>query len=114
MPRWIPGIGGWIIPRWIPLAIGTAGAIALVLILGSLLFAFARVWAGGTEGWTPDRGMDGGERAFLLVCYVPFFAWPVAILAALVGYARRRRPEVAVSDADDPAGPSGGPRLRAS
>ncbi|MFC7457179.1 hypothetical protein ACFQS2_08280 [Brachybacterium sp. GCM10030267] len=91
LPRRVPGLGGRAIPRTVPLAIGGAGNVAMYAIFGSLLASFVGSWTGATEAWTPDRGMDGAERAMLAVCYVPFMLWPVAITLALVGYGMRRR-----------------------
>lgn len=97
VPRAVPGVGGRVIPRWLPTAIGSLGVVAMLLIWGALLYSLGRVWLGLGEGWVPDHGMSGIERAFLLACYVPFFAWPLAIIAALVGYWRRRRPALTAS-----------------
>lgn len=55
-----------------------------------MLVKFVLVWTGAEAGWTPDIGMSPGQRTLLLTCYIPFFAWPLAIAAALIGYGRRR------------------------
>ncbi|WP_052462138.1 hypothetical protein [Nigerium massiliense] len=90
VPRWVPGLGGRVIHRLVPTVIGGVGNVTLYAIMAGLAAAFVPVWLGQRAGWTPDRGMDSGQRAVLLVCYVPFFLWPVAITPALVGYWRRR------------------------
>jgi hypothetical protein len=97
VPRHVPVLGGWVIPRWLPAAICSLGLLAMLAIWGMLFYSLGRVWLGLGEGWVPDHGMDGTERAFLLACYVPFFAWPLAIITALVGYWRRRRPALTAS-----------------
>lgn len=93
VPRWVPWVGGTRIHRLIPTVIGTAGVIVLWVILLQLAVAFGLSWWGITDGWTPDRGMSGGERALLVVAYVPFFIWPAAVSAAIVGYWKRRAPD---------------------
>lgn len=92
LPHWIPALGGRTIHRLIPTAVGAVGAIALWSILLSLAVAFTRTWIGATTGWTPDLGMSGGERGLLLVAYIPFFLWPIAVSAVVAGYWVRRSP----------------------
>lgn len=92
VPGFVPGVGGRVIPRWLPTAIGTAGVLTMLAIWASLIVSLATTWLGLRTGWTPDRGMGAGDRALLLVCYVPFLLWPLAIIAALIGYWRRRTP----------------------
>ena len=95
LPHWLPAAGGRTIHRLIPTAAGTAGAIALWTILLPLAAALTRRWMGITDGWTPDIGMSDGERVLLLIAYVPFFLWPAAVSAAIVGYWARRSPRSA-------------------
>lgn len=92
VPRWVPGVGGRIIPRYVPTALGAAGAVLLCLVIGSVLVALISVWSGMTDGWTPDAGMSAAERTVLLVAYIPFFCWPIAVCVTVVGYWLRRRP----------------------
>lgn len=90
VPRWVPLLGGRTIHRLIPTAIAGAGNALMYLIWGSLLASFVPVWLGVRDGWVPDHGMTGPERALLLACYIPFLAWPLAITVATIGYWRRR------------------------
>lgn len=91
-PRWAPRVGGRVIPRIVPTAIGTAGLVTMLVIWTAMASAFIPAWMGRTDNWTPDAGMSTGQRAFLLLCYLPFAVWPAAIAAALIGYWRRRAP----------------------
>jgi hypothetical protein len=92
VPQWVPGLRGRRIPPLLPGVLGSAGAAALLWIIGVLLFAFVRSWLGITDGWTPDEGMGGGHRALLFACYLPFLLWPLAAAATVAGHwARFRR-----------------------
>lgn len=90
VPSWVPRLGGRRIPPLVPIVGGGIGCAVLLALIGSVLVKFVLAWTGAVPGWTPDLGMDTGQRTLLLLCYLPFFAWPVSIAVALVGYARRR------------------------
>ncbi|WP_453984715.1 hypothetical protein [Brevibacterium casei] len=90
VPDWVLRLGGRTIPAGLVLIVGGIGCAVLLILIGSVLVKFVLVWTGAEAGWTPDIGMSPGQRTLLLACYIPFFAWPLAIAAALVGYGRRR------------------------
>lgn len=92
LPTWLPVLGGRSIPRAIPTAIALLGAAVLTWILGTLLVSFVGSWLGLTDAWTPADGMTGTQRLVLGLAYAPFFAWPVPIVVAAIGYWQRRRP----------------------
>lgn len=92
IPPAVPRVGGREIPRRLPLLLGGVGVTVMLVIWTQLATSFLGHWLGLRESWTPDRAMDASERLLLAVCYLPFAAWPFAIIAALVGYERRRRP----------------------
>lgn len=92
IPHAVPGVGSRTIHRLLPTAMAGAGNALMYAIWLRLLASFVPVWLGARDGWAPDRGMDGGERALLLACYIPFLLWPLAITVAIIGYWRRRRP----------------------
>lgn len=91
VPGWVPRIGGRTIPALLPVGLATVGNLTMYAIWAALLSSFVPAWTGRTDAWTPDRGMDAGERALLLSCYLPFGLWPVAVTVATLGYWLRRR-----------------------
>ncbi|HLS33173.1 MAG TPA: hypothetical protein VK039_06275 [Brevibacterium sp.] len=97
LPRWVPAVGGRTIHRLVPTAVGAVGALALWATLLPLIVALVRTWSGVAEGWTPDIGMSSGERGLLLVAYIPFFLWPIAVSVAVAGYWVRRSPRRALT-----------------
>ncbi|MFC0676086.1 hypothetical protein [Brachybacterium hainanense] len=103
LPRWLPGLGGRVIPRLLPTAVGLAGTLALVMILAPLLWSFGGAWLGITEAWTPTDGMTPAQSLLLGVMYAPFFLWPVPVAGAVVGYWRRREPLSRTPGSDVPA-----------
>jgi len=92
VPRWVPGIGGRVIPRSLPVAIGGLGDAMLYAIIGSTAARFASRWMGMSVGLTPTDGMSSGAVTVLALAYAPMLIWPVALTVALVGYWRRRSP----------------------
>lgn len=90
VPHWVPGLRGRTIHRLVPMALGGTAAALLVYIVGTIVVSLVRVWTGQVDAWTPDAGMDAGERALLLAAYVPLMFWPALLLAALGGYWQRR------------------------
>ncbi len=92
VPRWVPGLGGRVIPRPLPVIVGGLGDALLYVIIGGTAARFASRWLGITEGLTPTDGMSPGAIAVLALAYAPMLIWPVALTVALVGYWKRRAP----------------------
>ncbi|WP_210729206.1 hypothetical protein [Actinomyces procaprae] len=90
VPCWVPGLGGRVLPRLLPVVIGGAGNALLYLIIGSTLLRFTSRWLGMSEGLTPTDGMSPGAVTVLAIAYAPMLIWPVALTVAPVGYWRRR------------------------
>lgn len=90
VPGWLPGLRGRAIHRLLPMAVGGAAAALLTYIVGTIVVSLVWVWTGRVDAWTPDAGMDVGERTLLLVAYVPLMFWPALVVVSLVGYWRRR------------------------
>ncbi|WP_194949079.1 hypothetical protein [Actinomyces trachealis] len=90
VPSWVPGLGGRVLPRLLPLVVGAAGNAVLYLVIGSTLLRFSSRWLGLSEGWTPTDGMSAGAVSVLATAYAPMLIWPVALTVALVGYWKRR------------------------
>lgn len=91
VPGWLPGAGR-AIPRWLPLALGTIGLVVMVILLGQTLADIIAGALGASDAWQPYAGMSPGQMALWLACYIPFYAWPIAVAVALIGYGLRRRP----------------------
>ncbi|WP_220667458.1 hypothetical protein [Propionibacterium australiense] len=92
VPRWVPGLGGRVIPRPLPVVVGGLGDALLYVIIGGTAARFASRWLGIAEGLTPTDGMSPGAIAVLALAYAPMLIWPVALTVALVGYWKRRAP----------------------
>lgn len=90
VPRWVPGLGGRVIPRLLPVVVGALGNAMLYLVVVSILMLFSSRWLGLTAGPTPTDGMSAGEVTVLALAYAPLLVWPVALSVALVGYWARR------------------------
>lgn len=83
--RWGERIGGWSIPRWLPLVLGVLGGLAVIWIFNiSMVSAIAM-------GQRPDAGhMSGWPFVVLIWCYLPILLWGPAVIAAAIGYWRAR------------------------
>lgn len=92
LPQWVPLLGGSRIHRLLPTVLGALGAIALCVLIASLLAQFIPSWMGLTDAWTPTQGMGPGHRLLVTMAYAPALLWPIALVAGLVGYWRRRSP----------------------
>lgn len=90
VPARVPALGGRAIHRLLPMVAGGIAAAFLVYVFGTIITSLVRVWTGRLDAWTPDAGMDAGERTLLLIAYIPLMLWPVLLVAALVGYWQRR------------------------
>lgn len=92
VPGWLPGLGGRRIHRLVPTALGGLGALLVTYFVVGILVGFGKTWLGLADGWTPDAAMNGVQRTVLMLAYAPLLAWPALIVAAVVGYWRRRSP----------------------
>lgn len=91
-PRWVPGLGRRQVHRLVPVVAGGVGAATLITLASTLLVQFSGSWFGQTDAWTPSDGMGTWQTVVLAVAYAPLLVWPFALIVALVGYWRRRRP----------------------
>lgn len=91
-PRWVPWWGGRPIRPILPVVFGGLGAVVVMGLCGYIAVAFARVWFGGAEGWTPTDQMSGPQVLLVAVAYAPMLLWGPALCVAVVGYYRRHRP----------------------
>lgn len=83
---WGERFAGIRINRWVPVALGTAGGLAMTWFFSINLFA--AVLAGGR----PDQGtVHGAAFVLMLVVYAPMVLFGPLTLSAVVGYARRRQ-----------------------
>jgi|AntDryMetagUQ889_1029465.scaffolds.fasta_scaffold02458_1 hypothetical protein len=83
VPRWVPFIGEKRIPPLAAVIPAGAGAVAVTLM-----------WVGVFSDLGPIfalYGLDGAERAVLLLCYSPLLLWGPFLGAVTVSYAKRTR-----------------------
>lgn len=83
VPRWAPFVGGKRIPPLAAVIPAGAGAVSVTLM-----------WVGVFSDLGPIfalYGLDGAERAVLLLCYAPLLLWGPFLGAVTVSYARRTR-----------------------
>jgi hypothetical protein len=85
-PRWLPWIGGRVLPTWLVTATATLGALAL----GVLGISTALLWNGPENMGDPDAP-QGVAGLVMTACYAPQLAWPPLLLALAISYALRRR-----------------------
>ncbi|TFH54008.1 hypothetical protein E4J66_01735 [Actinomyces viscosus] len=92
LPSWVPGAGGRVVPRWLPVIVGVAGNLLLYLIIYyDVALPFALALLRDPPSWTPVEGMGPAQLVVFSLCYGPMLAWPVALTVGLVGYWRRHR-----------------------
>lgn len=74
------------IHRWVPVVLGTLGGLAMTWLFTIQLFV------GVLTGGRPDQGtVHGIPLAVMLAVYAPMVLFGPLTLAAVAGYARRRR-----------------------
>lgn len=87
---WGERLGGWRVPRWLPVTIGGLGALAV-----TWLFTI-RMTSQLLGGDRPDQHtVHDGALAGMLAVYLPILAWGPLLMVAVVGYWLRRADESA-------------------
>lgn len=82
---WGERIGRFTIPPWLPIVLGAIGGLIVTYLFTiSLTVSLAM-------GQRPDAGLlQGGALLVMVLAYLPIFFWGPLVLAAVVGYAKRR------------------------
>lgn len=73
-----------------PLIIGGIDNLLLYLILGRIVIVLIQYLLGANV-WTPMAAMNGAQKFWLSVVYLPFLTWPIFLTIALIGYWLRRQ-----------------------
>jgi hypothetical protein len=96
-PRWVLGLSGRRVPRWLVLgpAVGVAGAIVVYFGLIQLQMVWLRLQ--GENPFPLGDGMDLPE-SFFWVAVPAYVVWGAAMGVAAIAYARRTRTPCAVCD----------------
>ena len=81
LPRWVPFVGGRLVPPLAAVISAAAGAVAVTLLWIS---AFSNL-----DGIFVLYGLEGVERIVVLVCYAPLLFWGPLLAAVTLSYAKR-------------------------
>lgn len=88
-PRWVPGLTGRRVPRWLVLGPGAGIAVAMIVYFGMILTTMLGTLLSGES----DLGFGKGlPDAFYWVSVPVYWLWGVALGFAALSYGRRTRP----------------------
>ncbi|MFF5204533.1 hypothetical protein [Streptosporangium sp. NPDC000396] len=88
-PRWVPGLAGRRVPRWLVLGPGAGISVAMTVYFGMILTNMVVAALGGV----PNLGFGGAlPDAFYWVSVPMYCLWGVMLGVAAIAYGRRTRP----------------------
>ncbi|MGW4826107.1 hypothetical protein ACWEOG_00895 [Amycolatopsis japonica] len=88
-PRWVPGLAGRRVPRWLVLGPAAGISIAMIVYFGMILANMVGILLSGAN----DLGFGKGlPDAFYWVSVPVYWLWGAALGFAALGYGRRTRP----------------------
>jgi hypothetical protein len=86
VPRWVPWVGGRVVPVRAAVAAGALGAVAVTVVS----VVSAAVWFGPDNMGDPDSP-HGWQGALMTACYAPQLLWGPLLAVVTWAYLRRRR-----------------------
>lgn len=89
-PRWVLGLSGRKVPRWLVLGPGIATASLVTVYFGLMLVQMIVERAQGRNPFPPDARMDLPE-SFFWVAVPAYLIWGVSLAIAALSYYRRTR-----------------------